>query len=106
MPRVAGLNVGIADVPGAIEMPEANVKMWLIRKYYHDLSEFFAGDENRFGRMVGQGGKQFDTASPAGWARHILNCATDEVLTHHGEEVGQICNQLRGWGLPAEIPQP
>ena len=86
-------------------MLAANVKMWLIRQYYNDLSEFFAGDENRFGRMVGQGGKQFETASPLGWAKHILNCVTVDVLTHHGEEVGRICGQLSKWGLPAEIPQ-
>jgi len=87
-------------------MPEVNVKMWLIRMYYNDLAEFFAGDENRFGRMVGQGGKQFDAASPLGWGRHILNCVTPEVLAHHGEEIDRICSQLRDWGLPAEIPQP
>jgi hypothetical protein len=78
-----------------------SVKMWLIRKYFHDLSEYFAGDENRFGRMVGREGKNFETASPSGWAKHIVNCVTDEVRTHHSAEVDGIYAQLRTWGLLA-----
>lgn len=81
-----------------------NVKMWLIRNYYHDLAEFFAGDENRFGRMVGQAGKQFDTASPLGWAKHIANCTTAETLAHYRAELEPIYAQLRAWGLPGELP--
>ncbi len=84
-------------------MRTANVKMWLIRKYYHDLAEFFAGDEGRFTRMVGSGGKQIETASPLGWARHIVNCTTTEVLARHGDEIERIYVQLGAWGLPAEI---
>jgi len=80
----------------------ANVKMWLIRQYYHDLTEFFAGDEGRFTRMVGSGGKQFETASPLGWARHIANCTTTEVRRCHGNEIERIYGQLGAWGLLAE----
>jgi hypothetical protein len=76
-----------------------NVKMWLIRQYYTDLVEYYAGDDGRFTRMVGAGGKQFETASPKGWAAHIHNCTTAEVITHHGAEVEAIANQLRLWGL-------
>lgn len=78
--------------------------MWLIRNYYHDLTEFFGGDEGRFTRMVGSGGRQFETASPQGWAKHIVNCTTVEVLAHYRAEIEKIYRQLRAWGLP--VPQP
>lgn len=80
-------------------MYEANIQMWLIRKYFHDLTEFFSGDEGRFTRMVGAGGRQFDTASPKGWARHIRNCTTEAVVGIHGKEIEVIESQLRDWGL-------
>jgi hypothetical protein len=80
-------------------MTTTNVKMWLIRQYFHDLTEYFAGDDGRFSRMVGREGKNFDTASPSGWAAHIVNCVTDDVRTHHGVEVERIYEQMRAWGV-------
>ena len=86
---------------GELLMPnyEANVKLWLIRKYFRDLTEFFAGDEGRFTRMVGREGRHFDTASPKGWAQHIQNCTTEAVVAIHGDEIATIDAQLRDWGL-------
>ena len=86
-------------------MTTANVKMWLIRMYYNDLAEYFAGDEGRFTRMVVDGGRAIPTASPAGWAKHIAGCITTDVMVRHGEEIAQILAQLDKWGLPAEMPQ-
>ena len=96
----------IVDGLGAISMSAINVKMWLIRMYYNDLAEYFAGDDGRFTRMVVDGGEQFDTASPAGWAKHIANCTTAETLVYCRAELDQIYAQLGAWGLPAEMPPP
>lgn len=90
--------------PVELRQRKANVKMWLIRKYYHDLSEYFAGDENRFGRMVGREGKNFETASPSGWTKHIANCATDEAVEFYRDELVAIYRQLIAWHLVAVMP--
>lgn len=80
--------------------------MWLVRKYFNDLTEFYAGDEGRFTRMVGAGGKQFETASPAGWATHLRSCITPAVEAASPDEVAAMLAQLEAWGLPQieEVP--
>ena len=76
----------------------ANICMQMVRKYYHDLAEYFAGDEGRFTRMVVDGGKQLATASPQGWANHISNLAI-ECIPYHTEELRPIIAQIKVWGL-------
>lgn len=83
----------------------ANNAMWLIRKYYHDLSEYFAGDEARFARMVVDGGKPLATASPAGWAQHIVNCTAAEAIEFYRHELTPVYQQLVAWGLLSELPE-
>jgi len=84
---------------------EANVKMWLIRMYYHDLGEYFAGDEGRFNRMVVDGGKGIPTAHPHGWAQHIVNCTTAEAVEFYRCELRTVYQQLAEWRLVGEIPE-
>jgi len=69
-----------------------------IRQYHNDLSEYFAGDDGRFVRMVTDGGKQLPSASPQGWANHIQNLAIDCVDLYHAE-LAAIFAQLKTWGL-------
>lgn len=76
----------------------ANILMGMIRKYYADLAEFYAGDFARFTRMVVDGGKQIPSASPAGWATHICNLAP-ECVDQYPEEITTIVTQLEAWGL-------
>lgn len=76
----------------------ANICMGMVRNYYHDLSEYFAGDEGRFTRMVVDGGKQLATASPQGWAKHIQNLSI-ECVDYHAAELRSIFTQLTAWGL-------
>lgn len=83
----------------------ANNAIWLIRTYYHDLSEYFAGDEARFSRMVVENGKSLPTAHPAGWAQHIVNCTTAEAIEFYSHELRPIYGQLITWGLLSELPE-
>lgn len=83
----------------------ASNAMWLIRRYYHDLSEYFAGDLSRFSRMVVDGGKPLATASPAGWTQHIVNCTTQEAIEFYRHELTPIYGQLIAWGLLSELPE-
>ena len=86
----------------------AGVTMWLIRNYMYDLSEFYAGDEGRFSRMVVDQGKGLATASPAGWAQHIVNCTTADAVEFYRCELETIYTQLVAWKLPTSsmIAQP
>jgi phage gp29-like protein len=77
--------------------------MWLIRNYYHDLTEFFAGDEGRFSRMVEREGKSLATAHPHGWAQHIVNCTTVEAVEFYRDELQAIYAQLVEWNLPTAM---
>lgn len=77
--------------------------MWLIRNYMHDLSEFYAGDENRFGRMIVDQGKGLATAHPAGWAQHVVNITTAEAIEFHYAELATIYDQLVAWKLPTAM---
>ena len=79
----------------------ANICMDMVRKYYHDLCEYFAGDVGRFTRMVVDGGKALPSASPQGWANHINNIAPD-CLEYHADEIAGIAAQLRVWGLSVD----
>ena len=79
----------------------ANVCMWLIRNYHHDLCEYYAGDEGRFSRMVTSGGQQLPSASPQGWASHINNLA-HECVEYHGDKLRSIFDQLAAWGLKVD----
>lgn len=81
----------------------AGVKMWSIRNYFHDLTEFYAGDEGRFSRMVEREGKGLATAYPAGWAQHIVNCTTSDVVDFYRAEVETIYAQLVAWKLPTTM---
>jgi hypothetical protein len=81
----------------------ANCRMWLIRNYYHDLTEFFAGDEGRFSRMVEREGKSLATAHPHGWAQHIVNCTTVEAVEFYRDELQAIYAQLVEWNLPTAM---
>ncbi len=81
----------------------ANCRMWLIRNYYHDLTEFFAGDEGRFSRMVEREGKSLQTAHPHGWAQHIANCTADYVVEFYQDELQAIYSQLVEWNLPTAM---
>lgn len=83
----------------------ASVKIWLIRNYFHDLAEFYAGDEGRFSRMVVDQGKSLATAHPAGWTQHIVNCTTDEVVEFCRPELVKIYTQLISWHLLTEMPE-
>lgn len=82
----------------------ANISMWLVRSYMHDLTEFFAGDEGRFSRMVEREGKSLPSAHPAGWAQHIVNCTTEEATEFYRSELEAIYEQLIKWKLLAEAP--
>ncbi len=62
----------------------ASVKVWLIRSYHGDLTEFYAGDEGRFNRMIIDQGKSAPTANPHGWAQHIVNCTPTKPLSPTG----------------------
>ena len=55
----------------------ASIKRWLIMAYLHDLREFYAGDSNRFGRMVD--GRGSGMSSPASYRANIAEC-----LAHPG----------------------
>lgn len=57
-----------------------SIKMQMIRMYMHDLTGHFTDDPGVFGRMIVDQGKSLQTASPAGWAQHIVNCTTVETL--------------------------
>lgn len=76
----------------------ANICMSQIRKYHHDLSEYFAGDAGRWTRMVESGGKALPSASPQGWANHIQNLSI-ECADYHADELRSIFTQLSAWGL-------
>lgn len=82
----------------------ANSAMWLIRSYYRDLSEFYAGDDARFSRMVVDGGRTLATAHPDGWTQHIVNCTSAEALEFHWDELQAIYAKLRGWGHDVTLP--
>lgn len=75
----------------------ANIKIWLIRRYLRDLTEYYQGDEGRFTRMVVDGGRSLPSAHPAGWVGHIANCAPAAVEFYR-EELDAIYAQLRAWG--------
>lgn len=83
---------------------KAGIKMWVIRNYYHDLTEFYAGDEGRFSRMVEREGKSLQTAHPHGWAQHIVNCTADYVVEFYRDELAGIYRQLATWKLLSAIP--
>lgn len=76
----------------------ASLCMQMVRKYYHDLCEYYAGDEGRFTRMVVDGGRQLPSASPQGWCNHISNLAI-ECVDYHRLELADIFAQLKAWGL-------
>lgn len=76
----------------------ANLCMGMVRNYYHDLSEYYAGDTGRWTRMVTDGGKQLPSASPQGWANHIQNLSI-ECVDYHADELRSIFTQLTAWGL-------
>lgn len=76
----------------------ASLCMGMVRNYYHDLTEYYAGDEGRFSRMVTDGGRQLPSASPQGWANHINNLAIECVDYHHAE-LCTIFTQLVAWNL-------
>lgn len=78
--------------------------MWLIRAYMRDLTEFFAGDDGRFSRMVEREGKSLATAHPAGWTQHIVNCTSEEAIAFHRSELAEIYTQLINWKMLAEMP--
>lgn len=62
--------------------------------YLADLAEYHAGDIARFERMVDGRGSKYATASPDGWAKHIVS-----VASHLPEgERGGIYQQLTAWG--------
>lgn len=82
----------------------ANCRMWLIRNYFHDLTEFYSGDEARFTRMVIDGGKSLETANSSGWAQHIINCTID-AIEFYSEELTLIYKQLQVWGHNVSLPQ-
>lgn len=88
-----------------LRQSRANCYMWLIRSYYHDLTEFYAGDEGRFSRMVEREGKSLATAHPAGWTQHIVNCTTPEAVEFYRDELIGIYTQLTEWRLLAEMPE-
>lgn len=83
----------------------AGIKMWLILNYYRDLTEFYAGDEGRFSRMVVEGGKSLPSAHPSGWVQHIINCTTAEVIEFHHGAIDEIYAQLRAWGHDVQVPE-
>lgn len=113
MRKAVGLNAGIVERRGATDMrmtpseirhARAKGSMWLIRNYMHDLTEFFVNhDEGRFSRMVVDQGKGLATASPAGWAQHIVNCTTGEAVEFYRCELEPIYDQLVAWKLPTTM---
>jgi len=78
--------------------PVAKLCMSLVRIYYRDLCEYFAGDVGRWSRMVIDGGKSIPTASVQGWASHIDHLAP-ECVEYHADELRRIFAQLGAWGL-------
>ena len=90
--------------PVEIRHARAKGSMWLIRNYMHDLTEFLVNhDEGRFSRMVVDQGKGLATASPAGWAQHIVNCTTGEAVEFYRCELEPIYDQLVAWKLPTTM---
>ena len=76
----------------------ANICMSMVRNYFDDLTEYYAGDEGRFSRMVTDGGRQLPSASPQGWANHI-SLLSIECLDYHTAELRLIFAQLADWEL-------
>lgn len=75
----------------------ANIRLWSIRNYLHDLAQFYAGDEGRFTRMVVDGGKSLPSAYPGGWVQHITNLLPTVIEFYPGEVSG-VVEQLQAWG--------
>lgn len=82
----------------------ANVAMWLIRSYFRELTGFYTDDPGVFSRKIVDGGKQLQTAHPAGWVQHIVNVTSAEALEFHWDELQAIYAQLRGWGHNVTLP--
>lgn len=93
-----------AMTPVELRQSRANVAAYMIRMYYHDLSEYYAGDEGRWNRMVVDAGKGLPTAHPHGWAQHIVNCTTAEAVEFYRDELVAIYQQLIAWRLVAVMP--
>lgn len=95
-----GTNAATVGEHGPADRYRASICMWLARGYMNDLAAFFAGDENRFGRMVVDGGKGLRTANPVDWAR-MASSNMDEplVATLYSDEVAQYRTQLVEWKL-------
>lgn len=81
----------------------ASIKMQMIRMYMHDLTGNFTDDPGAFGRMVVDGGKSLATAHPAGWAQHIVNCTTADVVDFYRAELETVYAQLVAWKLPTAM---
>lgn len=79
----------------------ANICMSQVRNYYHDLQEYYSGDQARFTRMIVDQGKSLPSASPSGWANHI-NLLAIECADYHADELRLIFTQLLAWGLTVD----
>lgn len=91
-----GTNAATVVVLGQAERYHAGICMWLVRNYMRDIEAFCAGDDNRFGRMVVDGGKGLKNANPHDWARLALsNMATPMVVELFGSEVAQYRQRLQ-----------
>lgn len=80
-----------------------SIKMQMIRMYMHDLTGHFTDDPGVFGRMIVDQGKSLQTASPAGWAQHIVNCTTVEAVEFYLSELEAVYERLVAWKLPTAM---
>lgn len=88
-----------------LRQSRANVAMWLIRSYYRDLTGYYTDDPGVFSRKIVDGGKQLQTAHPAGWTQHIVNVTSAEALEFHRDELETIYEQLQRWGHDVSLPE-
>ena len=79
------------------------IKFWLVQRKFRDLWEYHElGDDGRFERLVGAGGKRFDGLSPAGHVASIRRLTKELVGAGYDVQLDGIEQQLREWGYSHE----
>lgn len=82
-----------------VDDARASIRMYQAESYLADLVAWANGDEERFGRMVLDGGSSCN-ASPQRWARFILNIATEDyVVVRYRDRLAEMIVWLSQRGL-------